>query len=156
MKNINKLVILGITFVTVGSAISPIENVFADDQSTTIISQENTEFNKYYNDLSDSKKVEFKNLVEGANLSKDEQLQILKEKYTADREPTLRWKTAVIKKVARWLAAKAGEKSIADITNYLFEWQDNLEQGAENWLVNHGWNRTTAHWTVKTASFIFL
>ncbi|EJC3746394.1 hypothetical protein MYY11_002811, partial [Enterococcus faecium] len=90
--------ILGITFVTVGSAISPIENVFADDQSTTIISQENTEFNKYYNDLSDSKKVEFKNLVEGANLSKDEQLQILKEKYTADREPNLRWKTAVIKK----------------------------------------------------------
>lgn len=60
MKIINKLVILGITFVTVGSAISPIENVFADDQSTTIISQENTEFDKYYNDLSDSKKAEFK------------------------------------------------------------------------------------------------
>lgn len=156
MKNINKLVILAITFVTVGSAISPIENVFADDQSTTIISQENTEFDKYYNDLSDSKKAEFKNLVEGANLSKDEQLQILKEKYTADRQPTPRWKSAVVKKVARWLAAKAGEKSIVDITNYLFEWQDNLEQGAENWLVNHGWNRTAAHWTVKTASFIFL
>ncbi len=56
MKNINKLVILGITFVKVGSAISPIENFFADDQSTTIISKENTEFDKYYNDLSDSKK----------------------------------------------------------------------------------------------------
>lgn len=60
------------------------------------------------------------------------------------------------KKVVRWLTAKAGEKSIADITNYLFEWQDNLEQGAENWLVNHGCNRTASHWTVKTASFIFL
>lgn len=85
-----------------------------------------------------------------------EQLQILKEKYESDRQPTPCWKIAIIKKIAKWLVAKTGEKTVSDVTNYLFERQDNLEQGAENWLVNHGWNRTKAHWTVKTASFIFL
>lgn len=156
MKSFNKAVILSLTFVTIGSSLSPVTNVFASELSSVSISNENKDFDKYYNDLSDSKKDEFRSLVKDANLSPDEQLQILKEKYEADREATPRWKTAVVKKVAKWLAAKAGEKSIADITNYLFEWQDNLEQGAENWLVAHGWNQTAAHWTVKTASFIFL
>ncbi|ANU71630.1 hypothetical protein [Enterococcus faecalis] len=157
MKYLKKAVILGLTITTVGSAVSPVTNVFASEAIEAYNSSKNSiELDKYFNDLSDSKKAEFRELVKGANLSPNEQLQILKEKYDSDREIAPRWKTAVIKKVAKWLAAKAGEKSIADITNYLFEWQDNLEQGAENWLVDHGWNRTAAHWTVKTASFIFL
>ncbi|WP_159591064.1 hypothetical protein [Streptococcus halichoeri] len=155
MKILNKIVVLGFASVTFGSSISPITNVLASETSTISATNIN-EFNKYYNDLSDNKKIEFKNLVKNANLSPEEQLQILKDKYNADRTPTPRWKSAVIKKVARWLAIKAGTKSVSDITNYLFEWQDNLEQGAENWLVEQGWNRAAAHWTVKTASFIFL
>lgn len=114
--------------------------------------------NKLYNSLTNSKKQEFNILVKGANLTLDEQLEILKTREKEINHVESKGaKSAVVKKVAKWLAAKAGEKSIADITDYLFEWEDNLEQGAENYLVDKcGWNRTAAHWTVKTASFIFL
>lgn len=155
MRIHKKIVVLGLTTLAFGSSIAPITNVFASELNTVSITSSN-EFDKYYNDLSNEKKIEFNYLVENAHLSLDEQLQILKDKYKADRTPTPRWKAAVVKKVARWLAAKVATKSVSDITNYLFEWQDNLEQGAENWLVEQGWDRTAAHWTVKTASFIFL
>ena len=67
------------------------------------------------------------------------------------------WKSAAVKKAAKWLAGVIGSKSVADITDYLFEWQDDLEAGCENFLVDEcGWDEDVAHWTVKTASFIFL
>lgn len=154
MNKMNQSIVLGLTLITVGGSIAPVTNVFASEKATNFTAT--NEFDKYYNDLSNEKKVEFERLVSGAHLSQVEQLQILKEKYESDRQLTPRWKIAVIKKIAKWLVAKTGEKTVSDVTNYLFEWQDNLEQGAENWLVNHGWNRTAAHWTVKTASFIFL
>lgn len=66
-------------------------------------------------------------------------------------------KNTDVTRAAKWLAGVIGSKSISDITDYLFKWQDDLEKGCENFLVEQcGWNRTAAHWTVKTASFIFL
>lgn len=148
---------LGAVLVVSGSMVVPETSAFATDTSQTYNSiQKSDEFDKYFNDLSEDKKIEFQTLVKEANLSRDEQLQILKEKYNSDREITFRWKGAVIKKVARWLADKVGEKSVSSVTNYLFEWQDNLKQGDENYFIHHGWNRTATHWAVKTASFIFL
>lgn len=158
MKAFNKAVICGLTLVTLGGALSPVSSVFAAEANVN--SSQQTEFDKYYNDLSDSKKSEFEDLVRGAGLTQNEQLQILKDKYTSDREATPRWKAAVLKKgvefVAKAVGAKLGAKTLTDFVNYLTDFEDNIQEGLENGMVKFlGVNRTVAHWTAKTAMFIF-
>lgn len=113
MNKMNQSIVLGLTLITVGGSIVPVTNVFASEKATNFTAT--NEFDKYYNDLSNEKKAEFERLVSGAHLSQVEQLQILKEKYESDRQPTPRWKIAVIKKIAKWLVAKTGEKTVSDV-----------------------------------------
>lgn len=58
-------------------------------------------------------------MVSGGHFSKEEQLQILKERYEEVRKITPRWKVGAARKVAAWLAGVVGSKLISDITNFL-------------------------------------
>ena len=139
--------------LTMLGTVAPSLTVFADEVVVNYSSRKN----ELYNQLPADKKIQFNELVNALSLTEDKQLELLQQyKQEHPRRVRRGVKSAVIKKVARFLAGKLGQKSLVEVTNYLFEWQDNLEAGAENYLVKHGWNRTTAHWTVKTASFIFL
>ncbi|CIW11511.1 hypothetical protein OLF72_10435 [Streptococcus pneumoniae] len=139
-----------------GSTI-PAVTVFSDEVTITYNSENSSEKNELYNQLSAEKKGQFDELVSNLNLSEQEQLDLLQQyKEEHPRRAKRGIKSAIIKKVARFLAAKVGQKSVVEITDYLFEWQDNLEAGAENYLVQYGWDRNIAHWTIKTVSFIFL
>ncbi|QWQ38597.1 hypothetical protein KMP11_06525 [Gemella sp. zg-570] len=115
----------------------------------------NDEFQRLYNRLNYNKKIEFNKLKKELKLTKKQQLEILKDKEIMDNQPTDRWKLAVIKKIAKWISLKVGEKSVAEITDYLLEWEDDLQTGIENFLVEYcGFSRGSAHWTAKTAMFI--
>ena len=47
------------------------------------------------------------------------------------------------------------EKSLCDLYDYLIEWQDDLENGIKNFLINkYNWNQTAANWTAKSIMFI--
>lgn len=137
--------------ITAQNPLIPIK-VSADE---TIVNK--SEKDDLYIQLPTDKKEQFDEIVAALSLSENEQLDLLKayqQEHPRRRKRGV--KSAVIKKVARFIATKLGQKSLVEVTNYLFEWQDNLETGAENYLVKYGWNRNLAHWTVKTASFIFL
>lgn len=111
--------------------------------------------NDLFKKLNKEKQNEFIELAKELNLTYQEQIQFLQEKEASKNQLTARWKTAIIKKAAKLLAAKIGSKSVADITDYLFEWENDLQTGMENYLVYKlGWNRTAAHWTAKSVMFI--
>ncbi|MCY9512239.1 hypothetical protein M5W68_20225 [Paenibacillus larvae] len=108
-----------------------------------------------YKRLTKDKQKEFMEIVKGTNLNFQQQVQLLKDRKNMGQEQEKTLKVSLIKKAAKILAAKLGEKSIADIADYLFDWEDNLQQGIENYLVDKaGWNTTVAHWTAKTIMFI--
>ncbi|ARF67779.1 hypothetical protein B7C51_07950 [Paenibacillus larvae subsp. pulvifaciens] len=108
-----------------------------------------------YKRLTKDKQKEFMEIVKGTNLNYQQQVQLLKDRENMGQEQEKTLKVSLIKKAAKILAAKLGEKSIADIADYLFDWEDNLQQGIENYLVDKaGWNTTVAHWTAKTIMFI--
>jgi len=109
----------------------------------------------FYRELDSTKKAEFEYIVEGLNLSESEQLQLLKDRSVEQSTVTPRWKTAIIKKAAALIAAKVGSKTVADITNFLFSWEDDLQMGIEKALIKYGhFNKTVAHWTAKSIMFI--
>ena len=142
----------GLLCMSLGNVL-PITTVRADEIGIHYRSEKTN----LYNQLPDEKKLQFNELVSALNLNEEEQLDLLKQyKEEHPRRAKRGLKSAVIKKVARFLAKKVAQKSVVEITNYLFEWQDNLEAGAENYLVEQGWDRNIAHWTIKTASFIVL
>jgi hypothetical protein len=61
----------------------------------------------------------------------------------------------IIIKACKMFGVKMAEKSLADFTDFLFEWQGNLQDGIENFLITRwNWNETAAHWTAKTIMFI--
>lgn len=135
---------------------------FAESPNTTPIKQGNTDIitNELYKKLDvDSQKL-FIEILNGANLTYSQQVQLLqdKEEFIEQENKSLhksKWKAAVIRKAAQILAAKIGSKSVADITNYLFEWEDDLQEGMEHYLVDElGWNETAAHWTAKSVMFV--
>lgn len=139
-----------------GTFVSTATNVHASNISdVTISSTQNNDFNYYYNDLSNSEKIEFDQLAKSGVFSQNDQLTLLQEKYNNTRSIAPKWKIAAIKKLAVFLAAKTGAKSISDITNFLFSWEDDLQEGATEYLVNNGWNHDVAYWTVKSAIFLF-
>lgn len=60
-----------------------------------------------------------------------------------------------LKKCAKKFGLKMGETSLADFTDYLFDWEDNLEYGIERFLITKwGWNKVVAHWASKTIMFV--
>ena len=62
--------------------------------------------------------------------------------------------STVIRKAASLLAKKMGQKSIAEISDFLFGWQDDLEAGIAAYLLRNGWNRDVTNWTAKSIIFI--
>ncbi|RGB74915.1 hypothetical protein [Anaerococcus nagyae] len=118
------------------------------------------------NNLPDYKKSELLELKNELDLNYEE-INFLEEQYLINHSGTeLRWKVSAVKKVikvakpilkkaAKKFGVKMGEKGIADLTDYLFEWEDDLQNGIENFLINKwGWNKTAAHWTAKTIMFV--
>ncbi|MED3352976.1 hypothetical protein P4388_31140 [Bacillus thuringiensis] len=161
MKIAGSILATTLAVSTIGSSYA-----LADSPNTTptkqqITNQENTDIttHKLYKELDvDSQKL-FIEIVNGANLPYPQQVQLLQDKDRFIEEENNSsmhtWKTALVKKAAKLLAAKIGSKSVADITDYLFEWEDDLQQGMENYLVYKlGWNKTAAHWTAKSVMFI--
>lgn len=111
--------------------------------------------NTHYKNLTDKQKVEFNEISKHLNLSAIEQEELLREKYENDTAIAPRGvKTSIIKKAAKLLAAKVGSATIAEVTDFLFGWQNDLQTGMEVFLINHGWNKTVAHWTAKSIMFV--
>src|SRR5699024_7291222 len=129
--------------------------------STTNLGTQFTEqIQKYYNMLSDNKKQEFNSLIKEFQLTENQQLQVLLDKEIAKNSPTPKWKLAIIKKAikyaARILGTKLSEKGLADIIDYLTDFEDDLQTGFENAFVKYlHVSRTAAHWAAKTIMFIF-
>lgn len=61
----------------------------------------------------------------------------------------------VLNKATKIFGVKLKEKAISDFTDFLFEWQDSLQNGIEYFLANKlGWNSSAAHWAAKTIMFV--
>lgn len=114
--------------------------------------------NPVYRTLTDAQKQDFADISQGLNLSYTDQADLLNQ-YAANRPSTgrfqLQWKTTLIKAAAKLLAAKLGEKSIADFTDFLFGWEGSLQNGIQYYLIHYAhWNSTAAYWTAKSIVFI--
>ncbi|MBF6978223.1 hypothetical protein IU403_03585 [Aerococcaceae bacterium zg-BR22] len=105
-----------------------------------------------YKLLSKSEKQDFNALIQSGMFSYQDLQNILHEKLNG--EPTFRSKVAIVKKAARLHAQKLGQKSLAEITDFLFGWQDNLEEGMARFLLRSGWNKDVAYWTAISIMFI--
>ena len=142
--------------LSAGLLITPISGLVSNyDNVAKAHNKNQDELKTLYNKLEYKNKIKFKKLKKELNLTREQQIEILKDKEIMDKQPTERWKSAAIRKVAKWIAAKVGSKSVADITDYLFEWEDDLQKGIENWLVEKtGMLRSDAYWIAKTAMFI--
>jgi hypothetical protein len=118
----------------------------------------NIESEQLYKQLSSDKKQEFNKLIESKIFNNQELLQILQDRE--ERHPSSplfesKWKASVIKAVAKLVASKVGEKSVADVTDFLFSWEGPLQDGIEYYLIHYGhFNSTVAHWTAKSIMFI--
>lgn len=61
----------------------------------------------------------------------------------------------IIIKACKMFGVKMAEKSLVDFSDFLFEWQGDLQDGIENFLINRwNWNETAAHWTAKSIMFV--
>lgn len=61
----------------------------------------------------------------------------------------------IIIKAAKAIGIKISEKTFADFTDFLFDWQGNLQDGIESFLINYlNFNETVAYWTAKTIMFV--
>lgn len=147
-----KIVAISTAGVLVFSFI-PLSGISAKEAT---VSQE-VKNDELYENLSGDKKKEFKEIVDGLDLNKEEQEELLEQREDEKSTATVQWKTAVIKKAAEIIAAKTGEKSVAEVTDFLFEWEDDLQTGMEKALVKYGhFNDTVAHWTAKSVMFVLL
>ncbi|ETW67312.1 hypothetical protein N577_013645 [Lacticaseibacillus rhamnosus 2166] len=87
--------------------------------------------------------------------------QFLQSKAGIADDPAVqaRWKVAVIKAVfkaaAKVLGAKMGEKTLSDWVNYLTNFEGDMQDGIQSFLVTQmGWNSTAAYWTARTIVFL--
>ena len=110
------------------------------------------------NQLTEEEKRQFNQLKKSGIFSEYELHEILKEKIYYSSTSTMiqpsRVSSTVIRKAASLLAKKMGQKSIAEISDFLFGWQDDLEAGIAAYLLRNGWNREVANWTAKSIMFI--
>lgn len=61
----------------------------------------------------------------------------------------------VLTKAAKWVGGKFTEKAMAGLTDYLFDWQDDLKEGIRSFLVDRlGWADWVARWAAKTIMFL--
>lgn len=61
----------------------------------------------------------------------------------------------IIIKAEKAIGIKISEKTFADFTDFLFDWQGNLQDGIESFLINYlKFNETVAYWTAKTIMFV--
>lgn len=147
-------------YALIGSMlITPLSYVSASD--TNVVSTESSfnELEYFYNHLSETDKETYNELIKHLDLNEQDKLLILREKATTNFEKQLRWKISAVKKVAQVLAkflkSIGISKGVVGITNYLFEWENDLQKGIEEFLYRYTpLNRTLAYWTAKTIMFI--
>lgn len=110
------------------------------------------------NQLTEEEKRQFNQLKKSGIFSEYELHEILKEKIYYSSTSTMIQlsgvSSTVIRKAASLLAKIMGQKSIAEISDFLFGWQDDLEAGIAAYLLRNGWNRDVANWTAKSIMFI--
>lgn len=136
-----------------------------EDNQNNILENKNIEF-KIEENLPIDKQVELNNLVKEFNMSKED-ANYIKELYIQNHSgiqpkakvgavlKIIKVAKPIIIKGAKMFGMKMAEKGIADLTDYLFEWQGALQDGIENFLVNNwGWSTTAAHWVAKTIMFV--
>lgn len=170
----NKLV-LKITALTIATTLSSVLVATSTSQvkaasaygNTTVLNTNVTNIknkvsdiksNQLYKQLSSDKKQEFNGLIKSKTFDNQELLQILQDREKEHPSSPLfhaEWKTSVIKTVAKLVASKVGEKSVSDVTDFLFSWEGPLQDGIEYYLIHYGhFNPTVAHWTAKSIMFI--
>ncbi|CAK1250505.1 hypothetical protein [Fructobacillus fructosus] len=151
-----KISAIALASLTLMGSASPILSASADSnitQSAQTVPSHSQQFNDLYQQLDESDKEEFNQIINSLNLSEEEQIDLLQQRIEND-VPSFRWKTAIIKAAARILAAKLGEKSVADWTDFLFDWEDNFEGGIRYALIHYGnFNSTAAYWTARSIVF---
>lgn len=120
---------------------------------------------EYYEELPLKKQIELDNIAKEFNMS-PEDIKDIKDLYFKNKMYKERGKVgavlkiikvakATLTKAAKMFGMKMAEKELADFADYLFEWQGDLQDGIENFLVyNWGWSRDAAHWAAKTIMFI--
>jgi len=129
--------------------------------SDTIIHPSSKSFSQLYAELSPEDKANFDTLASHYGWADSEKTQFLQSKAGIADDPAVqaRWKVAVIKAVfkaaAKVLGAKMGEKTLSDWVNYLTNFEGDMQDGIQSFLVTQmGWNSTAAYWTARTIVFL--
>lgn len=116
--------------------------------------------------LPKNKQLELIELKKELNLTEEEVLFLEAQYLEHCGDPEFVGKGAIIRKIAKVakpifrkaekkFGVKMGQKTLAEFTDYLFEWEGKIQDGIENFLVHKwGWNRKAAHWAAKTIMFI--
>ncbi|WP_057828176.1 hypothetical protein [Liquorilactobacillus cacaonum] len=164
MKNLIKLAVSASLCGLLGTAISPVLSVKADENSAIVTntSSSDEDFNSMYSKLTAEKKQEFNQLVADGNFSKSEQLEILQSKISNDNSDRLRGiKLTVVKKIALYVAKYTGRsiasKPLKSFVNYLTNFEGKSETGIRNGLIKYlHFSKTAAYWTARTIVFIYL
>lgn len=150
-----KKFILSLVSVSLLSSALPFQPVSANNEDVkeaSFIPTYSIYKSEDYLSLSNKEKTQFNELVNSGVFSNQELESILKDKRK-NKSP-FRWKIAAIKKAARFISKKLGTKTVAEISDFLFGWQDNLEEGIALLLLRNGWNREVARWTARSIMFI--
>ena len=123
---------------------------------TESVSQVNE--NPTYQRLSSLKKQQFSEILQGMKLTTTQQLALLEQYAQEHPQPPYgeaKWKTSVIKKIAKLIAAKVGAKSVSSIMDFLTGWEGQLQDGIQYYLEKYcHFNSTVAYWTAKTIVFL--
>ncbi|MBM7647011.1 hypothetical protein JOD45_003246 [Scopulibacillus daqui] len=166
-KLVKKQIIKGVTVMTtlgiLGSAYTFIPTAANAKTASTPVAQSiqspdnvnDIQSNPIFRSLSEDQKAEFLEIAQELHLSLDEQNDLLKQRFDYHHRIQPQWKSSIIKAAAKMIAAKCGEKSVADITDFLFEWEDDLQTGIEKSLIKYGhFNKKVAKWTAKSIIFV--
>ncbi|WP_031556628.1 hypothetical protein [Lachnospira multipara] len=119
-------------------------------------------------ELSNDKLKELNILATEMNLNDqdiDEIQKLYKEYHQYNQIEDSKIKAKIVKKVVKLIVPLTGkalkaagvkvtEKGLADITNFLFEWEGPLQDGIEQALISIGAPKTVAHWSAKTIMFV--
>ncbi|MHC9536676.1 hypothetical protein ACVQ8P_02615 [Dellaglioa sp. BT-FLS60] len=158
-----KVVTIMVAVMILGGAVAPSTVAFANNIKTDTVADSNSNrksFSELYSGLSSEKKDEFQTLIEHSNLTKEQQYQLLQDRYNESNQITPKWKVALLKKAIKYavklLQIKISSKSLTDFVNYLTDFEGGLQKGLEKGLIKYVHiNKTLAKWTARTVFFIF-
>ena len=156
-----RIIALGLSIIMSAQAFSTV--AFAsnniNETSTYTITEKSTL-------LSPQKEEQLMEIAKQLNLTEQE-VQELRDLYNKHSSTTMPMRkigiiTKIVKvskpiiiKAAKAIGIKISEKTFADFTDFLFDWQGNLQDGIESFLINYlKFNETVAYWTAKTIMFV--